>query len=593
MLLRDMEENHERIDLKGRMLLATIGGFAGIIWWFARGYLGILIANEQLYSFLTFSLLGFFGALVILIGPLPFRRAVLAALVPALVPAFFLTLASLRYEGLDDLFNRIDIPVAALILGVVPLPYLVALLRPGLGWRDYQTLFFISWAGLVQISSAVLFALVFWMAVLLANELLGLAGIEIIKDLIAIPIIPPVATGIATGLALAIINELEDALSYSLIVKFLRLLILPTLLVVGGFSIALPLQGYDTLFGALSPAGTLLIIAGFLVLLTTSAVGGGPNDAVRSSLMRWGTRGLVLLIPVIAGLALQAVRLRIAEHGLSPGRMAIGLAACVLMSYGVLYTLAVLSGWRWMKRIRLVNWGMGLVNVVLAALWLSPVVNAEKLSAQNQVERFKAGRIAVDTFDVWALRHEWGLPGRVALNKLSQDMSDPRLAKRLSLVELAPDRDTFDSPAPVVSSGNSRMRLKEIMPVQPPEAKSEFDRFVLPWYAGSVGGFLEGCDDLTEAGNPGCVLVVADLLPNNPGNEGVLFYKSFGLLRGEVIVPEPIFRRAEASEVFSVPSPDFVETDQILDSIQSGEFTAGPARINAISIGERQFTVPY
>jgi hypothetical protein len=259
----------------------------------------------------------------------------------------------------------------------------------------------------------------------------------------------------------------------------------------------------------------------------------------------------------------------------------------------VLYALAVLSGRRWMARIRATNTGMALVVIALAALWLTPVLNAERLSVASQVSRFRAGELDVETLDLWALRHDWGRAGQAALAQLTEGDSDPELKARIALVEVAPDRATFERPAPDPTTGNSRTALKAILPVQPPGAEVEFDRFVLPWYAGSVSGFLAGCNDRTVSGNPGCVLVVADLLPENPGNEGILFYKSFGLLRGEVIVPDPIFRRADASEVFSVPPPDFSETDEILDQLQAGGFVAGPARINAISIGDRQFTVPY
>lgn len=140
---------------------------------------------------------------------------------------------------------------------------------------------------------------------------------------------------------------------------------------------------------------------------------------------------------------------------------------------------------------------------------------------------------------------------------------------------------------------SARAELKELMPVMPPAAAAELDRYVLPWYAGSMASFLEGCRDRTKSGRPGCVLVVLDLVPDNPGNEAILFYKSFGLLRGEVIVPEPVFRRADAADVFSLPPPGFDETDLLLEQLQDGGFTAGPARINAITIGERQFTVPF
>jgi hypothetical protein len=264
----------------------------------------------------------------------------------------------------------------------------------------------------------------------------------------------------------------------------------------------------------------------------------------------------------------------------------------VLLAYGIAYAGSALTGRTWMRRIRGANIALAILAWTLAALWLTPVLNAERFAARSQLARLNSGDLTADTVDLWALRHEWGRAGRTALAVLSETV-DPVLARRLSLLEVAPDRATFERPQVTSGAGSSRAALKDLMPVQPPEARAEFDRFVLPWYAGSVTGFLEGCNDRTQSGRPGCVLVVADLLPGNPGNEGILFYKSFGLLRGEVIVPEPIFRRADASEVFSIPPPDFAETDRILDELQAGSFTAGPARINAITIGNRQFTVPF
>lgn len=588
------DQVEDGVNIWGRIMLAALGGLAGAVWWLTTTRLHSYIENPQLYLFVMSALAGFFGVILILTGPLSIARVLPVALFTALFAPGLLTWASLRHETLRDFFVRIDIPLAALILMVLPLPFFVAFFRPGRRWRDYPTLFMESWSILIRLGSAGLFVTVFWLAVFLANELLELAGVEIIHRLLVVPPVIPIATGMVAGFALAIMDEMEDFLSYSLVIRLIRLLVLPTLVIVGAFLGALPYQGYDALFGILSPAGAFLVIATFLTVLVSTAVGAGVEDDAISTLMRFATRGLALLLPVVAVLALMAIRVRIFEYGLSPGRLALGLAACVMLIYGVLYAVSALSGWRWMKRIRSANRLMAFVMIVLAALWLTPILNAERLSAEDQFNRFEAGVLTAETVDLWSLRHDWGRPGQSVLQRLaSVAEEDTRLRERLDLVAVAPDRASFDRPKPTLAAGNSRAVLKTLMPVQPPEAKVEFDRFILPWYAGSVTGFLEGCNDLTTSGNPGCVLVVADLLPGNPGNEGILFYKSFGLLRGEVIVPEPIFRRADASEVFSVPPPDFSETDDILDLIQAGGFTAGPAQINAISIGERQFTVPY
>ncbi len=575
-----------------RALLALIGGLAGAAWWFVGARLPALVAGDQPYLLIVSGLAAFFGAFFALIGPLPLVRALPAAVVAALIPANLLTWASLRHDSLPEFFARIDPAVAGFVAAALPLPFVIAALTPGAGWRHYPTLFAASWGIAVRFAAAALFALVFWLAVFLANELLRIAGIEVIGDLIAIDWLPPVATGMVAGLALASVNELDDLLSYSLVLRLMRLLLPPALLVVGAFVAALPFQGYDRLFGILSPAGTFLVICLVLILLINAAIGAEDEDAVRTGFMRLATRATALLLPVLAALSVEAVRVRILAHGLSPGRLALGLAALVLLGYGLVYAVSALTGRRWMARIRRGNVWMAVVVIALAVLWLTPVLNPERIAASSQVARYEEGALDAETVDLWSLRHDWGRAGEAALAALAADAS-PDLARRLSLLDVAPDRATFDNPVVTPGAGSSRTELKEVMPVMPPEAVAEFDRFVLPWYAGSVTGFLEGCRDRTATGRPGCALVVADLLPDNPGNEGILFYKSFGLLRGEVIVPEPIYRRADASEVFSVPPPDFAETDEILDALQEGAFTAGPARINAITIGNRQFTVPF
>ena len=59
-----------------------------------------------------------------------------------------------------------------------------------------------------------------------------------------------------------------------------------TLVVVGAFVAAIPVRGLDTLFGTLSPAGTLLGMAGLLVLLVSSVAERQGQTAARNILGR-------------------------------------------------------------------------------------------------------------------------------------------------------------------------------------------------------------------------------------------------------------------------------------------------------------------
>jgi hypothetical protein len=587
----------EAARLARRAALGAIGTAAGLAGWVLVRQLPQRIADPQLYVLLLAFTAGYFTALLALVGPLRLRAALPWAAVPAGIAAALLGWASLRYDTLDELFGRPDALFAYAIVLVLPLPYLVAALRPGVGWRDYPTLFEESWGMVLRIAAAAVFVAIAWLAAMMSNELLKLVGIDLIGRLMRIDWLPAAFSGLVGGLALATIDELPGLASPALLLRLLRLLILPVLLVVAVFVAAVPVQGVGSLFGALSPAATLLGIGLAMLLLVAVGVDADDRAVRRGAVTLAGTAGLGLLLPVVAGLALEALRQRYGDAGLSPARIAAGVAGGVLLAYGLAYAVAVLRGRGWRGRLRAANGWMGLVLVALAAAWLSPLLDAGRLAAADQVARFEDGRLGVEEVDLWTLRHDWGRAGRAALARIEAlaagHPDEARLRERLALSAQAPDRYAFwDVPRdPVIL--NARAQLRALMPVVPPEAVAEFDRYVLPWYAGSVASFLDGCKDLTPSGRPGCVLVVHDLVPGTPGNEAILFYKSFGLLRGEVIVPEPVFRRADAAEVFSIPPPDFAETDALIERLQDGGFSAGPARINAITIGDRQFTVPF
>ena len=593
-----MAANHgEGAILAKRAALAAIGALAGAAYWYLSEELPHRLTDPQQYLAVTSAAFGFFAALMALTGPLRLRVALPAALLAAAPPAALLTWASLRYDALAELFARPEAAIAYLIVLALPLPYLIAALRPGTSWRDYPTLFGESWGIVVRLASAALFAGIVWIAVFLADELLRLVGIDVIERLLEVDWLPPTFTGLVAGLALAIVNEMRDLVSAGLALRLLRLLIPPALLVVGAFTLAIPMQGLARLFGALSPAATLLAIALVLALLVSTGVDADDEAAPQSTFLRLSTRGLALLLPAVALLALEALRQRYEAEGLSPARLGAALAGGVLLLYGVCYALSALTGSRWMARIRAVNTFLALLVTLAAALWLTPALDAERLSAEDQVARFEAGRVGAGQIDLWTLEHDWGRAGRQALARIeAQAEGHPEaelLREGIAFARQAPDRQAFWNTPRDPAALSTRAELRELMPVMPPAAAEEFDRYVLPWYAGSMASFLEGCRDRTPSGRPGCVLVVLDLVPDNPGNEAILFYKSFGLLRGEVIVPEPVFRRADAADVFSLPPADFEETDLLIEQLQDGGYTAGPARINAITIGERQFTVPF
>jgi hypothetical protein len=185
------------------------------------------------------------------------------------------------------------------------------------------------------------------------------------------------------------------------------------------------------------------------------------------------------------------------------------------LGYGLAYALAVLRGQGWMGRIRQSNIGMALLAILLAALWLTPVLNAERIAANDQLARFDAGRTEIADLDVEALQR-WGYAGQAVLDVLAERAKDPAetaLAARLAGTD---DPEGVQHAATVLA-------LSGLMPVQPAGATGTRDTLIAAADDFLLRDWTEICARQTIAGRPGCLMAVADLLPARPGEEAILF----------------------------------------------------------------------
>jgi hypothetical protein len=167
-----------------------------------------------------------------------------------------------------------------------------------------------------------------------------------------------------------------------------------------------------------------------------------------------------------------------------------------------------------MERIRQGNVGMALVVIGLAALWLTPVLDAERISANSQLARFEAGRTAVADLDVAALQR-WGVPGERVLATLAERAKAPgQEALAAVLAGEAPDDNA--------SAAAAAAALAAVMPVQPATATGTRDTLLASAADYMLADWQAVCDKKLEDGGPGCLMVVADLLPSVPGEEGLV-----------------------------------------------------------------------
>ncbi|HLQ19083.1 MAG TPA: hypothetical protein VK146_08890, partial [Tabrizicola sp.] len=135
------------------------------------------------------------------------------------------------------------------------------------------------------------------------------------------------------------------------------------------------------------------------------------------------------------------------------------------------------------------------------------------ISAASQLSRFEIE--GVEALDPAALR-SWGKPGAEAIATLEARAKEPgqeALAEAL----------TGESGASDVLRSALIAELSALMPVQPSTATGTRDMVLQASEDYHLQDWLSVCKSRLENGRPGCVMVVADLLPLHPGEETMLF----------------------------------------------------------------------
>lgn len=572
--------------MQRRGLLALTGALAGLSLWLLdevslRGGL-----PDRLHFFLMAFAVVFFGGLLAMAGPLRLGRAALSAAPLAAGVAGLLLLASLRYDMVAE-FHFVDLSfTAAFALCFLALPFLIAVAGPG--WRDYAALFSESWLLVVRVVMAWVFAGLIWGLIWLSDALLGLVGLGVIDWLMAEggPV-PGMVTGMALGMGIAVAVENADLLSPDLILRLMRLLALPLLAVMAVFLVALPVQGLSRLPEGISAAVILLLLVACAVALISAVVERDEVQAAEGAVIPRAAKGLALLLPVPVALAGWALAQRVVQHGWTPGRL-FGVVLVVLAAgYALLYLRALLAGEGWRGWVRRANLGMALAVMGVAALWLTPVLNAEAISARSQLARLEAGQVRAADLDLAALER-WGRAGARALERLETLALEPGqevLAERMA----ARTQERAESGDPVVIAQEAEALLADlraVLPVQPAGATATRDMLLAAIPAMELQSWIDACrSPLPGTERPGCVFVVADLWTDEPGEEalvllrepsGFIRYEGLGMRGGEVQ------RRSVAA--MSGVLPDTAEGEALIGALQDAPAALAPAPLNALGV---------
>ena len=498
-----------------RWQLALTGALAGVLGWaLVKAVDGDMIGDRL--ALVLVALIGVsFATTLAMAGPIGLWRAAPRGLGLGVVLAGLVWLVGLRHDDVNGIFNSPLPTLALLTVAALPVPFLIA--AAGKGWRDYPALFLEAWSIVVRYAAAWAFTGLVWLVVFLSDEVLQIVGVTAISDLLDYWIVSMVITGAVLGLGMAVVHELAELLSPYLVLRLFRLLLPVVLAVMVVFLVALPFRGLDGLFNGLSPALLLLTMVLAGVSLVSVTVDQSDAEASDSPILRRAAQGMALILPFLAGLAAYAIWLRVDQYGWTPERLFVALMAGLGLVYGLSYALAVLRGAGWTGRIRHANINMALVVIGLAALWLTPILNAERISATSQLSRFEAGLTAVDDLDVQALEG-WGKAGEQALATLREAAKAPGQEELAARIDGSYDvyaSEPEDTAAAVKS-------LAAVMPVQPASATGTRDTLLASAETYQLSDWQSICDQRLEDGSPACLMVVGDLLPTQPGEEAIL-----------------------------------------------------------------------
>ncbi|SFK48343.1 DUF4153 domain-containing protein [Shimia haliotis] len=559
--------------MAGRAEMAIIGAAAGLTVWALGEKAPDIITNPHAYLAVVAFGAGFFAVLLGLSGPHRVARAAVPAFVLGLAGAGLLTLSSLRFVSLDGLLDAGHPIFAWFVFMSVATPFAAVKMVQKESLTDYGRLFDTSWSLLVRYSAGWLFTGVLFAVAFLSNALLEIVGITVIEDLLRNDPFRWAFLGFALGLGLSVVHELRQYLSPYLLLRMLRMLVPVVLVVVAIFAVAAMLQGPDQLFGSLSRAATLLTVAIVMVSLVSIALDRGDADAIGVRWMQIATAALAVLLPVIAGLAAYAIWLRVSQYGWTPPRMVAAGIAFVVLLYAVAYPIAVVTGGGWMARVRTANVWIALATLFLSGLWMTPVLNAERISTDAQVARAQAGELRLDQVPLWEMYHEWGRAGRAGLSALAQ-ASDRALADAAQAQLSGQSLDKASKRAGQIAA------LLDVLVVLPEgETVSAEDlQNLTDWELGS----MNACG---EALVQRCVWVAGQFDGAKQGRQAFLFKPANAgtLWRGWLVTEQ---NGGLEFDTLYLGGGDQTVSQMHIERLISGDYRIAPSRLNSLWIGD-------
>lgn len=306
----------------------------------------------------------------------------------------------------------------------------------------YSSYFEIAWKLIIQIKFSGFFVGALWCVLWLGAGLFMLVKIEALKELIEKPCFAIPATAFAASCAMHI-TDVRPAIVQGIRSLLLVLLswILPiAAFLVAAFLLSLPVTGLEQLWATRHATPLLLGMAAALIILINAAFQNGEIAADVARVVRLSARVAALSLGPVVAIAIYALALRVNEYGWTSDRII--AAACLLVAglYAIGYAWAACRRGPWLAPLAHVNVAAAFAVLAVLLGLFSPLADPARLSVNNQIARFEAGKIGADKFDYEYLRFDGARYGLAALERLKTRSEGPDAALVRQNAQAALDR---------------------------------------------------------------------------------------------------------------------------------------------------------
>ena len=288
-------------------------------------------------------------------------------------------------------------------------------------WKvPYSEIFFQLCRNLFLLFQASIVIAVFWGLLITAGLLFDIVGLHFVPLLLFNPVcaVPLTTIIIAVSISVAIKHPGIDSLGRWLLavlawlLPFFSVLSLAFLvcLLWGGS------RGLASLWSTGQASTLMLMLQAGTIILANAAWLDGSKSAFRTHSIDILAQVSLLCLPVYTALCLYALGLRISQYGLTVDRVQAAFLAVTSGIWGIAYAGTVIAR-NWPVSIGRVNMACVLFMTVIVLMMNSPVLDPLRLSAGDQVSRFKTGQVRPEDFD-YAYLSSLGRYGRARLEEL-------------------------------------------------------------------------------------------------------------------------------------------------------------------------------